>query len=199
MRRICVFCGARPGKNPAYVAAARLLGEALARHQIELVYGGGHVGLMGAVADAVLKAGGKVIGVIPEFLVAREQAHPGVTELIVVPSMHERKAQMAELADGFIAMPGGYGTFEELCEILTWAQLGLHQKPHGLLNVAGYYDALIQLFDHSVAQEFLSPDARDLLIEETEPVALLDRMLRHYQMQGSEQSVRQIRDVREKF
>jgi hypothetical protein len=140
------------------------------------VYGGGNVGLMGELADAALAAGGEVIGVIPEALVAWEVAHAGLTELRVVGSMHERKAVMAELADGFLSLPGGYGTFEEFCEILTWAQLGLHAKPCGLLNVEGYFNALLALFDHSVRERFVRPEHRAMVLEERDPARLLDRM-----------------------
>lgn len=177
MKNICVFCGARPGRREEYAQAALTLGQAMAKAGIRLVYGGGNVGLMGKIADSVLAAGGQVIGVIPDFLVARELAHPDLTELIVVASMHERKAKMAELSDGFIAMPGGFGTFEEFCEVLTWAQLGLHAKPHGLLNVAGYYDSLIRLFDQAMQEEFLSPLNRQSVLEAAEPEDLLNAML----------------------
>ncbi len=152
------------------------MGEALALRGIALVYGGGNVGLMGIVADAALAAGGEVIGVIPKALVAKELAHTGLTDLRVVGSMHERKALMAELSDAFVALPGGYGTFEEFCEVLTWAQLGLHRKPCGLLNVEGYYDHLIALFDHALGEEFLRPQHRSLVLEEQEPMLLLDRL-----------------------
>src|SRR5215831_11311207 len=146
MTRICVFCGSSTGLRSKYVDAARAMGLALVRRRLGLVYGGGCVGLMGTIADAVLKGGGEVIGIIPEALVERELAHRGA-QLIVVRSMHERKAKMAELSDAFIAMPGGYGTFEEFCEMITWAQLGLHRKPCGILNVEGYYGPLLSLFD----------------------------------------------------
>lgn len=176
MNRISVFCGARSGSSPIYEAAARRTGELLAHERIGVVYGGGQVGLMGALADAALAAGGEVIGVIPEALVARELAHQGLTELRVVASMHERKALMAELSDGFMALPGGYGTSEEFCEVLTWAQLGLHRKPCGLLNVQGYYNPLLALFDHAVAEEFVSPAHRALVLQEEDPERLLARM-----------------------
>lgn len=176
MKNVCVFCGSRTGGQPVYKEVAQELGEELVRRGYALVYGGGNVGLMGVVADAVLTAGGEAIGVIPEFLMTRELGHGRLTQLHVVSSMHERKARMAELADGFIAMPGGYGTLEEFCEVLTWAQLGLHRKPHGLLNVAGYYDALLQLFDHAVQEEFLPANLRALVLEASEPTALLDLM-----------------------
>lgn len=175
MKQICVFCGSSFGAKSAYREAAQAMGAALARRGIGLVYGGGRVGLMGAVADAVMAAGGTVIGVIPEFLAAKEIAHAGLTELHLVGSMHERKALMADLADGFIAMPGGFGTFEEFCEILTWTQLGLHQKPQGLLNVAGYYDALLTLFDHAVTEAFVKPNHRAVVLQAADPDALLDQ------------------------
>src|SRR3712207_3382260 len=154
MKRICVFCGSNPGANSVYLETAQKVGEFLAQNNIELVYGGGRVGLMGTVADAVLAEGGKVIGIIPDALATREVAHAGLTELHVVSSMHERKAMMADLAEGFIALPGGFGTFEEFCEIITWAQLGIHEKPCGLLNVAGYYNSLESLFDHATSEQF---------------------------------------------
>jgi hypothetical protein len=152
------------------------MGKALVKRGLGLVYGGGNVGLMGLIADAVLAAGGEAIGVIPTFLAEKEIAHTGLTQLHTVNSMHDRKALMAELSDAFIALPGGYGTLEEFCEILTWAQLGLHQKPQGLLNVAGYYDPLLQLFDRAVSDQFLRADLRHLVIEAEQPDALLDRL-----------------------
>lgn len=164
MKRICVFCGSNNGLNPVFVEAAGNVGKFLAKENIELVFGGGRVGLMGKIADTVLANGGKVIGVIPESLAIKEVAHQGLTELHVVNSMHQRKAMMAELADGFIAMPGGFGTFEEFCEIITWAQLGIHVKPCALLNVDGFYDNLIAMFDHSTAQNFIREDHRKLVI-----------------------------------
>jgi uncharacterized protein (TIGR00730 family) len=174
MKRICVFCGSSNGSQPVYAQSARTLGVVLASNGIGLVYGGGNVGLMGVVADAVMEGGGEVIGVIPEALVQRELAHRAVTELIVVRSMHERKAKMAELSDAFIAMPGGYGTFEEFCEIITWAQLGLHRKPCAILNVEGYYDPLLALFDRAVAEGFVHPSNRQLVLQGTEPNGLLN-------------------------
>lgn len=177
LKRICVFCGSNSGRKPDYALAAERTGQALAAAGIELVFGGGHVGLMGKVADAVLAAGGRVIGVIPEALVARELAHTTLTELRVVNSMHERKALMAELAGGFIALPGGYGTFEEFCEILTWAQLGLHTKPCGLLNVDGYYNPLLRMFDLAAEEEFLPRQHRRWVIEGKDPEELLAAML----------------------
>jgi uncharacterized protein (TIGR00730 family) len=174
MNRICVFCGSSNGFQPAYAEAARRMGKMLADRHIGLVYGGGNVGLMGTIADAVLEAGGEVTGVIPEALVDRELAHGAVSELIVVRSMHDRKARMAALSDAFVAMPGGYGTFEEFCEIITWAQLGLHRKPCALLNVEGYYDPLLALFDRAVSEGFVYPSNRQLVIQETDPLRLLD-------------------------
>ena len=174
MRRVCVFCGSSEGKRPVYREAARAMGLALARRGTELVFGGGRVGLMGVLADAVLAAGGRAIGVIPEALVAKELAHRGLTELRVVHSMHQRKALMAELSDAFIALPGGFGTLEEYCEMLTWAQLGLHAKPCGLLNVAGFYDALLELFDHAVSEQFVDGPHRGLVLVEEDPQRLLD-------------------------
>ena len=177
MKRVCVFCGSNSGARETYAAAARQLGLILVQEGLELVYGGGHVGLMGAIADSVLANGGRVIGVIPEALVARELAHRGVSDLRVVHSMHERKALMAEIADGFIALPGGFGTFEEFCEILTWAQLGLHTKPCGILNVDGYYDPLLDLFDRGVAEQFIPPQHRSWVLLDTDSQRLLGRML----------------------
>ncbi len=162
-----------------YAENARRMGQILANRGITAVYGGGRVGLMGALADAVLEAGGRVIGVIPEALKRREVAHQGLTELRVVQTMHERKQIMADLSDGFIAMPGGFGTFEEFCEVLTWSQLGLHTKPCGLLNVKGYYTGLLALFDHALAEQLLHPRNRAMVIAEPEPKALLDAMVRY--------------------
>lgn len=175
-RRICVFCGSNPGVNPAYKNAAAGLGRLLAERKIELVYGGGNIGLMGVLADAALEASGRVIGVIPESLMAKEVGHQGLTELRVVGSMHERKALMADLAEGFVALPGGYGTFEEFCEVVTWSQLGLHAKPCGVLNVEKYYDPLLALFDHAVKEGFLRSDNRTLVLEERDPRRLLEKM-----------------------
>jgi uncharacterized protein (TIGR00730 family) len=160
IRRICVFCGSNPGRGERYRESAVSLGRALAARGVGLVYGGGKVGLMGAIADAALAAGGEVIGVIPKALVRRELAHRGLTELRVVDSMHERKALMARLADAFVALPGGFGTMDEFCEILTWAQLGLHRKPYGLLNVDGYFDRFLAFVDHGVAEGFIRADQR---------------------------------------
>lgn len=175
MKRVCVFCGSSPGNGERYLEAARRVGRSLARRRLGLVYGGGSVGLMGAVADAALEAGGEVIGVIPRALQLRELAHPGLTSLHVVASMHERKARMAELAHGFLALPGGMGTLEELAEILTWAQLGLHDRPCGLLEVDGYFRPLIAFFDRAQAEGFLRPEHRRLFVVDDDPEALLDR------------------------
>ena len=175
MKCVCVFCGSSSGASPVYLEAARAMGRTLAERGIGLVYGGGGVGLMGAVADAVLAAGGEAVGVIPRALQLRELAHPKLTELHVVGSMHERKAKMAELAQGFVALPGGMGTLEEFAEILTWAQLGLHACPIGLLDVAGYYGPLIAFFDRAVAEGFVRPEHRRLMVVSEAPGALLDR------------------------
>jgi uncharacterized protein (TIGR00730 family) len=177
MKRVCVFCGSSIGTNPAYLDAARRTGRTLARRGIGVVYGGGGVGLMAAVADAALEAGGEVVGVIPRALQLRELAHDGLTALHVVGSMHERKAKMAELAEGFVALPGGMGTLEEFAEILTWAQLGLHVRPCGLLDVAGYYRPLVAFFDHAEAEGFLRPEHRALVLVADDPDALVDRFL----------------------
>ena len=175
MERICVYCGASRGRDPAYAEAARAMGRALAERGIELVTGGGRVGLMGVVADAALEAGGSVVGVIPQALMKRELAHAELSELIVTASMHERKAKMAELADGFIAMPGGLGTYEELFEIWTWAQLGWHHKPCGLLNAAGFYDKLVAFLDGATDDQFLKPEHRAMLVVDGDADRLLDR------------------------
>jgi uncharacterized protein (TIGR00730 family) len=179
LRSLCVFCGSSPGNDPAYEAGARLLGQTLAEEGIMLVYGGGRVGLMGVVADAVLDAGGEVTGIIPKALLEREIAHTGLTDLRVVGSMHERKALMSELSEGFIVLPGGSGTLEEFFEVQTWAQLGEHGKPCGLLNVAGYYDPLLVLFDHMVAKGFLSEAHRAMVLVDAEPKPLLDAFARY--------------------
>ena len=173
---ICVFCGAATGRSPAYVDAARVLGETLARREIVLVYGGGSVGIMGAVADAVLAAGGRAIGVIPQQLLDREAPPAGLTELHVVKDLHQRKARMAALADAFLTLPGGIGTMEELFEVWSWAKLGLHHKPFGLLNVNGYFDSLRTLADQMVSEGFLEPVYREMLLIEEEPSVLLDRL-----------------------
>ena len=173
-RRICVFTGSRHGLRSEYADTAKTLGRQMVAHGYGLVYGGGNVGLMTVIADAVLASSGHVTGVIPNSLVSKEVAHLGLSDLRIVDSMHERKALMAELSDGFIAMPGGIGTMEEFFEVLSWAQLGLHEKPCALLNVAGYYDPLIQFLDHAVEQDFIKPKHRALLIVESEPGRLLD-------------------------
>lgn len=177
LRRICVYCGSSSGRDPAYISAARELGTVLLQHDMSLVYGGACVGLMGAVADTVLDGGGEVIGVMPQSLVDKEVAHQGLSELRVVDSMHERKALMAELSDGFIALPGGLGTLEEIFEVLTWAQLGFHHKPCGLLNVQGYYDGLRDFLNRASDDRFVRPEHRDLLLVEQEPEAMLSAML----------------------
>ena len=176
MRKICVFTGSRHGSRPDYADAAKTLGHELVARGYGLVYGGGNVGLMTVIADAVLESNGHVTGVIPNALVSKEVAHLGLSDLRVVDSMHERKALMAQLSDGFIAMPGGIGTMEEFFEVLSWAQLGLHEKPCALLNVGGYYDPLIQFLDHAVEQGFIKPKHRALLIVESDPDRLLDRL-----------------------
>jgi len=176
MKRLCVFCGANAGRGPVYRATAQALGALLAREGIGLVYGGASVGLMGAVADAARAAGGEVIGVIPRALMKREIAHAGLADLRVVGSMHERKALMAELADGFIALPGGVGTLEELFEVWTWVHLGLHHKPCALLDVAGFYSGLARFLDHVEAEGFLREGVRDMLLVERDPAQLLAAM-----------------------
>jgi len=175
-QRLCIFCGSQRGREPLYAAAAADMARLLAQHGITVVYGGGHVGMMGVLAEATLAAGGKVIGVIPEGLKRRELAHSNLTQLIVTRTMHERKQRMAELSDGFVALPGGFGTFEEFCEIVTWAQLGLHEKPCGLLNVNGYYDPLLAMFDHALHEGFLRPQYRGLVLTASESAALLAEM-----------------------
>jgi hypothetical protein len=176
MRRLCIFCGSSPGRNGAYTDAAKRLAQAMAARGIGLVYGGGSVGVMGAVADAMAAAGGEVIGVIPEFLQRREVAHEGVSDLRVVATMHERKALMADLSDGFVALPGGIGTMEEFFEVWTWTQLGAHAKPCALLNVEGYFDKLLGFLDHMVDERFLAPMHRGIVFVEEEPETLLDRI-----------------------
>ncbi|MFF2587923.1 TIGR00730 family Rossman fold protein [Peribacillus butanolivorans] len=175
MKTLAVFCGSSKGASNVYLEAAKKLGKELAKRNITLVYGGACVGIMGAVADSVLEAGGKVIGVMPSFLEKREISHKSLTELIVVDSMHERKAKMAELADGFIALPGGPGTLEEFFEIFTWAQLGLHHKPCGLLNINHYYDPLVALFNHMSDEQFLHEKYRSMALVDVEPNGLLDQ------------------------
>jgi uncharacterized protein (TIGR00730 family) len=175
MKRICVYCGSSAGRHPAYLQSAGELGRRLASRDIGLVYGGAGIGVMGAIADAVLDAGGEVIGVIPEALAVKEVAHASLTEQHVVQSMHERKALMADLSDGFIALPGGWGTLEEIFEILTWAQLGFHEKPCGLLNVRGYFDSLFGFLEHQIEEQFVKPVYREMLILEEDSDVLLDR------------------------
>ncbi len=177
MKRICVYCGSKAGVNPVYREAATAMGKALARRGLGLVFGGGRIGMMGAVADAVMAAGGEAIGVIPNALMEIEVGHAGLTELRVVGSMHERKAAMAELADGFIALPGGFGTLEEFFEMTTWSQLGLNTKPLGLLNTNGYYDALLAFVEHTVTEGFVRPGHRDLIVADEDPDRLIDALL----------------------
>lgn len=174
--RLCVFCGSSSGARPAYADAARALGRVLLQHRIGLVYGGASVGVMGELADTLLAGQGEVIGVIPRSLASKEVAHQGLADLRIVDSMHERKAQMADLAEGFIALPGGFGTFEEFFEVLTWSQLGIHGKPCGLLSVAGYFDKLIEFVDHAVTEAFVRPEHRQTLLMENDPEALIERM-----------------------
>lgn len=179
MERICVFCGSSAGARPDYASSAESLGRAVVRQGLELVYGGASVGLMGVLADTVLSGGGTVRGVIPEALIAREIAHEGLTELRLVRSMHERKRAMAELADGFVALPGGMGTLEDLTEILTWAQLGLHRKPFGMLNVAGYFTPWLRFLDHAVDEGFIKREHRAMLAVDDDPDALLRELARN--------------------
>jgi uncharacterized protein (TIGR00730 family) len=176
LTRICVFCGTNTGARPAYGAAARALGRILAEQGIELVYGGASVGIMGELADSVQEHGGHVTGIIPQQLMEKEAAHTGIPNLIVVASMHQRKAQMADMSDGFIALPGGIGTLEGFFEILTWGQLGIHAKPSGILNVDGYFDALTGFLDHAVREGFLTEMHRQHIIVESDPRRLLERM-----------------------
>jgi uncharacterized protein (TIGR00730 family) len=176
LRRVCVFCGSSPGERPGYAEAARAMGQAVAGQGIGLVYGGGRVGLMGVLADAALEAGGEVIGVIPEHMTSREIAHYDLSDLRVVGSMHERKALMYELADGFVALPGGLGTLEELFEILTWCQLGVQVKPSGLLDVDGFFSRLVDFLDHVTSEGFIKEAHRRLVVVDEEPERLLDEM-----------------------
>ncbi len=173
---LCVYCGSSVGAKSDYVAGSEALAQAMATRGMSLVYGGAHVGIMGAVANRLMSLDGQVYGVIPESLVKLEVAHEGLSELFVVADMHERKAKMADLSDGFVALPGGLGTFEELFEMLTWAQLGFHTKPVGLLNVAGFYDELLRFLDTACEQGFMKQAHRDILIADTDPDTLLDRM-----------------------
>jgi len=175
INKICVYCGSSPGKNPAYLHAAESLAGVMCERSIGLVYGGAAIGVMGAIANAVLDGGGEATGVIPSSLAVKEVAHSNLTELHVVASMHERKAMMAELSDGFIALPGGWGTLEEIFEILTWAQLGFHHKPCGLLNVGGYYDGLIGFLDNAFEQQFVNELCRPMLMKAPGPASLLDQ------------------------
>ena len=175
IKRLCVYCGSSSGAQPDYALAARQLASAMVRKNIDLVYGGASVGIMGKIADAVLEEGGNVIGIIPKDLFVKEVAHTGLTELREVASMHERKLLMAELSDGFIALPGGFGTFEEILEIITWSQLGMHQKPCGLLNVYRYYDKLIDFLDHAVSEHFIKKIHRSIVLVEECPEILLEK------------------------
>ncbi|MCD1295878.1 TIGR00730 family Rossman fold protein [Methanocella sp. CWC-04] len=179
MKRICVFCGSSPGSRPEYVRAARHLGTVLANNGIGLVYGGAKVGMMGYLASAVLESGGEVTGVIPKGLVDKEVAFFGLNDLRIVETMHERKALMSELSDGFIALPGGLGTIEEFFEIVTWAQLGFHKKPCGLLNINNYYDNIINFLEHSVSQQFIDPDHRSMIMVDETPEGLLAKFDRY--------------------
>lgn len=179
MNRICVFCGSSAGRSDLYVRTARELARSLVRHNLGLVYGGARVGCMGVIADTVLESGGSAVGVIPRSMVDREIAHSGLSELHIVDTMHQRKALMADLSDGFIALPGAYGTLDEFFEILTWAQLGIHNKPVGLLNTAKFYDPLLTFLDRSTEEGFLKEDNRNLFLVETSPDRLVERMLTH--------------------
>ncbi len=176
MRRVCVFCGSNAGARSEYAEAARELAAMLVERKLGIVYGGGNVGLMGVLADAALERGGEVIGVIPRSLLDKEVGHRGVTELLVVETMHERKARMNDLSDAFIALPGGFGTLDEFFEVLTWSQLGFHGKPCALLNVAGYYDRMLAMLDHAVTERLLRPLHRELVIADTDPSRLLQRL-----------------------
>jgi len=176
LNRVCIFCGSSTGGRPEYREAAETIAAHLAKRRVDVVFGGGCVGLMGVVADTTLAHGGHVIGVIPSAMVAREIAHRGLPDLRIVSSMHERKALMASLSDAFIALPGGFGTFEEFCEVVTWTQLGLHRKPCGLLNVAGYYDPLVALFDRAVSDGFIRAENRGIVVTESDPEALIHRL-----------------------
>lgn len=177
IRSVCLFCGSRPGQNPRYVEAAREFGEGLAQKGMRLIYGGGHVGLMGVAADSCLAAGGEVVGVIPQGLVDAEAAHQGLSSLHVTKSMHERKAMMADFADAFVALPGGFGTLDELCEIITWAQLGIHQKPIVLMNLEGYFDPFLDFVQRSVGEGFIQTDHLQLFHQVRNPRELFDFIL----------------------
>jgi uncharacterized protein (TIGR00730 family) len=189
MKNICIYCGSAAGTRPEYAEAARRIGRILVEQGVGLVYGGGRVGLMGIVADAVLEGGGRVIGVIPDPLATAEVAHHGLTELHVVADMHQRKAMMADRADGFLTMPGGIGTFEEFFETLSWAALKLHQKPMGVLNIAGYFDPMLALLDHAVAEGFLRPKHLGLLITSDNPETLVVEMLKRVPLVGQQQRI----------
>ncbi|MDB5036492.1 MAG: family Rossman fold protein [Bacteriovoracaceae bacterium] len=180
MKTICVFCGSNPGNDPVYLETARLLGEELVNQNLALVYGGASVGIMGATADSVLKSSGQVFGVIPKVLEKKEVSHKGLTKLYIVDSMHERKQMMFDLSDGFITLPGGLGSLEEICEVLTWAQLGLHKKPCGFLNIKGYYNSLIAQFDHCVNEGLMQAEVREMILVDTSPLSLLEKF-RNYQ------------------
>jgi uncharacterized protein (TIGR00730 family) len=183
IERICVFCGSSPGQQTVYVEQARTLGKAMAAKGIGLVYGAGGIGLMGAVADSVIESNGEVMGIIPFALATKERAHPQA-EMRIVNTMHERKALMAELSDAFIALPGGFGTFEELMEIITWGQLGIHQKPIGVLNTAGYYDPLLAMIDRAVEEGFILPRYRNLIIVASDVEELLQKLFRYQPLEG---------------
>jgi len=191
LRSLCVFCGSSSGNRAEYAAAAAQFGELLARRGIQLVYGGGNVGLMGVLADAALATGGRVIGVIPQMLVDRELAHRG-TDLRIVTSMHERKALMAELSDAFVALPGGLGTYEELCEVLTWSQLGIHHKPVGCLDVLDYFHPLGAMLDHAVAEGFLRPEQRQCLFVDNNATGLLACLTQHVAPREKIQPLREV-------
>lgn len=177
MKRLCVYCGSSSGNDERFADAARALARGMISRGVDLVYGGGRAGLMGIVAEEMLEAGGRAYGVIPRHLMSREIAHAGLTELIEVETMHERKAMMIERADGFLALPGGLGTLEEISEVLSWAQMGLHRKPIGLLNIAGFYDPFVTFFDHLVDSGFVAPGSRELLTVQEDPEKLLERMM----------------------
>lgn len=177
LKQLCVFCGSSTGNNPRHLEAAVALGQAMARRRISLVYGGAHCGLMGALADAVLDGGGRVVGIMPKALVAMERAHQGLSELIITPDMHTRKARMSELADGFLALPGGFGTLDELCEIVTWAHLGFHRKPIGLLNSDGFWDGMLTFLSHGQAEGFIPPAILELLHCRPDPEGILDLLV----------------------
>ncbi|PCE24949.1 Rossman fold protein, TIGR00730 family [Paraburkholderia acidicola] len=179
MKSVCVYCGSSSGARPLYVEAARAFGRALVEHDLALIYGGGKVGLMGTIADTVMEAGGRAIGIIPELLVSKEIGHRGLTELHVVPDMHHRKKMMADLSDAFVAMPGGVGTLEELFEAYTWAQLGYHQKPVAVLNIDGFYDPLIAMLEHTVQEGFMRQTYLDMLQVDSDPTALIGKLQHH--------------------